>query len=261
MEFRPFEEARRYVHKLGIKTHLEWIDYCKSGKKPSDIPSGPEGTYKKEWESWGDWLGTGYIALRKKEYRPFEEARSFVQGLNLKSKTEWEQYCKSGNKPPDIAFNPDKVYSNEWQGWYRWLGTEENVWSVRKVKELLKGLIENGNIYQWDEAVLYSLLLRKGLLTSDNRHKQFFKNIIEASRTNDGRRAIEEYANSDSETPPDLSKITPTVISNDSEQEIQSAFSNELTSLVKQHGDPLDYGDIKTAEQILVSFWIRKFRY
>jgi Fe-S cluster biogenesis protein NfuA len=51
------------------------------------------------------------------------------------------------------------------------------------------------------------------------------------------------------------------VISNDSEQEIQSAFSNELTPLVKQHGDPLDYGDIKTAEQILVSFWIRKFRY
>jgi hypothetical protein len=43
------------------------------------------------------------------------------------------------------------------------------------------------------------------------------------------------------------------VISNDSEQEIQSAFSNELTPLVKQHGDPLDYGDIKTAEQILAN--------
>lgn len=53
------------------------------------------------------------------------------------------------------------------------------MWSVRKVKELLKDLIENGNIYQWDEAVLYSFLLRKGLLNLDNRHKQFFRNLIE----------------------------------------------------------------------------------
>jgi N12 class adenine-specific DNA methylase len=37
------------------------------------------------------------------------------------------------------------------------------------------------------------------------------------------------------------------------EQEIQSAFSNELTQLVKQEGDPLDYGKIKTAEQILAN--------
>jgi N12 class adenine-specific DNA methylase len=37
------------------------------------------------------------------------------------------------------------------------------------------------------------------------------------------------------------------------EQEIQSAFSNELTQLVKQEGGPLDYGKIKTAEQILAN--------
>jgi hypothetical protein len=39
----------------------------------------------------------------------------------------------------------------------------------------------------------------------------------------------------------------------DTEQEIQSAFSNELTQFVKQEGDPLDYGKIKTAEQVLAN--------
>ena len=122
------------------------------------------------------------------------------------------------------------------------------------MKELLKGLIESKAIYQWDEAVLYSFLLRKGLLNLDNRHKQFFRNLIEASRTNDGKKAIEEYANSDSDTPPDLSKLMPIGTTEDiGEEEIQSVFSNELTQLVKQEGDPLDYGKIKTAEQILAN--------
>jgi hypothetical protein len=153
-----------------------------------------------------------------------------------------------------IPSNSSQVYREQWKGEPDWLGYEaETIWLPNRVKELLKGLIESREIYEWDEAVLYSFLLRKGLLNLDNRHKQFFRNLIEASRTNDGKEAIEEYANSDSETPPDLSKITPMVISNDSEQEIQSAFSNELTPLVKQHGDPLDYGDIKTAEQILAN--------
>jgi hypothetical protein len=31
---------------------------------------------------------------------------------------------------------------------------------------------------------------------------------MEASRTEEGRKAIEEYANSDSEAPPDLSELT-----------------------------------------------------
>ena len=196
MEYRPFEEARSFVQELNLKNAREWEQDRKSGNKPVDIPSNPNNTYEKEWKGWGDWFGTGYIATYKRTFRSFNDAREFACSLGLKSGTEWEIYCQSRKKPKDIPANPDKVYSEEWQGWYDWLGTEESVWSVRKVKELLKGLIENGNIYQWDEAVLYSLLLRKGLLNLDNRHKQFFRNLIEASRTNDGKKAIEDFRNS-----------------------------------------------------------------
>ena len=52
-------------------------------------------------------------------------------------------------------------------------------------------------------------MLCKGVLNlmEGNRHAQFFKNLIEASRTSEGCKVIEEYANSDSKNPPDLSKF------------------------------------------------------
>jgi len=120
------------------------------------------------------------------------------------------------------------------------------------VKELLQQLIESKTIYRWDEAVLYSFLLRKGLLNTqtNSRQKQFFRNLIEASRTKEGRDAIEEYANSDSEVPPDLSRLMH--LNTKDEEDIESASSQELAQLVGNE-DPLDYGQIKTAEQILAS--------
>ena len=118
----------------------------------------------------------------------------------------------------------------------------------------MRALIETGTIYQWDEAVLYSLLLRKGVLDlSSNRHAKFFKNLIEASRTEQGRKAIEEYANSDSEVPPDTSELTHlNTVNTEDKEEVQTASSQELAQIVGNE-DPLDYGQIKTAEQILAN--------
>lgn len=74
-----------------------------------------------------------------------------------------------------------------------------------------------------------SFLLRKGLLNlgDTNYQKQFFKNLIKASRTDQGRKIIEHYANSDSDIPPDLSKLRSTDMMQDVEQEIQSASSED----------------------------------
>ena len=56
-------------------------------------------------------------------WRPFEEARTFVRQLGLKSQGDWRSYYKSGLKPPDIPTGPDQQYS-EWGGFGDWLGTE-----------------------------------------------------------------------------------------------------------------------------------------
>jgi superfamily II DNA or RNA helicase len=123
--YRPFEEARKFVRSLGLKNDNDWRKYYKSGMKPSDIPSDPGQVYEDEgWKSLGDWLGTGNVASQDMVYRPFEEAREFVRSLGLKRGTDWDKYCKSGEKPIDVPIVPEHVYKNEgWKSMGDWLGT------------------------------------------------------------------------------------------------------------------------------------------
>ena len=91
-------------------------------------------------------------------------------------------------------------------------------------------MIESKIIYGWNEAVLYSLLLRKGLLNlqSGTRHKEFFKNFVETVKTEQGMKAINEYAYSDSENPPDLSGITKDIQSREELMKFNSLPAGDL---------------------------------
>ena len=125
LSWRSFIEARTFIRKLKLRNMPEWHKYCKSSKKPADIPTNPNVIYKKkDWVSYGDWLGTGYIACRNRKYLPFKEARDFVRGLNLRNSAEWRKYSKSSKKPVDIPTNPNVVYKNKgWIDMGDWLGT------------------------------------------------------------------------------------------------------------------------------------------
>ena len=230
----------------------------KAGRKPLNIPANPSKTYTNEWKGYGDWLGTGYIANQKREYLSFKEAKDFVKKLGIQNQDEWKKYCKLGKKPQNIPNKPDRVYEKEWISWGDWLGTgrianQVKGWSIEKVKELLGTLIDSRAIYEWDEAVLYSLLLRKGLLNlqDSNKHRQFFKNLIEASKIEEGRKVIKGYANSDLKRPPDLLSLQSTS-KQEAEEEIQKASSQDLAHLIEST-EPLDYGRPKTAEQVLAN--------
>ena len=78
-QYRPFNEARAFVHALNLKSFNEWRAYCTSGRKPPDIPTMPE-RYGSAFRGYGDWLGTGNIASYKLVFRPFAQrpAPSFV---------------------------------------------------------------------------------------------------------------------------------------------------------------------------------------
>ena len=250
-EFLPFEKAREYVRALGLKNTEEWNEWRKS-KRPENIPAIPNIIYKKEWKGIGDWIGTFVIAPQKKEFLPFEKAREYVRALGLKSYTEWLEYSRSGKKPDNIPTNPDKIYEKEWVDTFDWVGIEDPTWSVDKVKELLRDLVKSGIIYQWDEAVLYSFLNRKGLLNLNNRHSQFFKNLLNALKSPEGREAIEEYAYPETNIPPNLSqfKSTTTEIEESVDSEIPEATSEELAEIIGD-SEPLDYGKLEPVENIL----------
>jgi superfamily II DNA or RNA helicase len=138
--WREFERAREFVHSLRLKTFPEWLDYCRSGEKPADIPSNAHLTYADTgWVSYGDWLGTGAIAARFRQYRSFEQARSFVHGLKLKSNAEWRAYCKLHKKPADVPSNPNLVYADDgWAGWGDWLGTGTVSLNSRQYRSYMK---------------------------------------------------------------------------------------------------------------------------
>src|SRR5262245_13227061 len=54
-QYKSFKEARAYVHGLGLKFVTQWRAYCKSGKKPADIPAKPDRTYAND--GWGECPG------------------------------------------------------------------------------------------------------------------------------------------------------------------------------------------------------------
>ena len=130
------------------------------------------------------------------------------------------------------------------------MATQDAGWSIEKVKELLRDLIKSKVIYQWSEdARLYKVLLTKGVLNlkSENRHSNFFKNLIQTVKTEEGRKIIEEYAFSQSNDIPDLSNT----YSENNDEEIPIASNEELINLVNDKEDPLDYKEPPTVEQIL----------
>jgi superfamily II DNA or RNA helicase len=131
--FKSFAQARAFVHKLRLTSRSDWSRYCKTGLPgkpplPPDVPAAPSRTFKDEWRGWGDWLGTGTVAVFNRKYRSFGSARRFARSLRLASVGEWRAYAAgvlngSPRKPHDIPSNPNNVYAGEgWSGFSDWLG-------------------------------------------------------------------------------------------------------------------------------------------
>ena len=139
-EYRSFEKARVFARGLGLKSNIEWRDYCQSEKLPEDIPANPDQTYAETgWTGWGDWLATGYVYQGLRQYRSFKKARALARSLGLKSQLEWKAYCQSGKKPADIPGNPHRVYANDgWLGIGDWLGTGTVATSLRRYRSFKK---------------------------------------------------------------------------------------------------------------------------
>ena len=63
-KFLPFKEALLHARSLNLKTQKQWQAWSKSAKRPANMPSIPDSTYKhKGWQSMGHWLGAGSFAV------------------------------------------------------------------------------------------------------------------------------------------------------------------------------------------------------
>ena len=121
-----FQESPRFRARSRFEISAEWHDYCKSGKKPADIPANPNRIYAKMgWVGWGDWLGTGTVAARLRQYRPFKKARAFVRGLGLKSDmTNGATIVSQARSPPTFRLIRNQITRKRaGPAWGDWLGT------------------------------------------------------------------------------------------------------------------------------------------
>jgi len=150
-KYRSFEEARKFCKKLKLDNRKEWLNFCKSDQKPKDIPIYPDTVYKNDgWKGWGDWVGSGVIANKDREYLPFDKARNFVKNLKLKNKQEWIEYYRSGNKPENIPSIPERTYNKKWIGYWDWLGikkpiTKEDYLPFDKARKIIHGFKIKGH--------------------------------------------------------------------------------------------------------------------
>ena len=62
--------------------------------------------------------------VRHDRYRRFDDAVVYIRSLNLKTKLEWAEWCKSDERPANIPSTPARTYKHDgWQGMGHWLGT------------------------------------------------------------------------------------------------------------------------------------------
>jgi hypothetical protein len=128
-----FYRAKKFVQSLRLKSKRDYLAYVqgKSERKLSppltNLPRVPNKVYKKEWQGWGDFLGTGRKQQGKQKYHSFEKARAFVRRLKINDEKEWLLYAKGklpgrDIKPKDIPFRPNTYYKEEWKGYNDFLG-------------------------------------------------------------------------------------------------------------------------------------------
>jgi hypothetical protein len=170
LEWMPYDEAKRLVQGLGIRSQQEYRDWITGRlrrrglpKRPSNLPANPDQIYAGEWAGYNDFLGTAIPRNVRPQWRPFDLARQFVRSQNLGS---WAEYCEwSAGRlkskptfPRDIPADPYTVYRKhpEWKGVSDFLGSKPlakyvKMWSFTKARSFARSLKlkSQAQYYKW----------------------------------------------------------------------------------------------------------------
>ena len=106
--FISYEEAKSWAKENGLTSQLKWKAFHKK-VKPEDIPFNPSRVYKNQFKNWGDFLDTGRIANKDREFLSCEEVIAWAQEEGICSHEEWYQRTKK-DFPKNIPVSPNQVY-------------------------------------------------------------------------------------------------------------------------------------------------------
>lgn len=154
--FVAYEEAKNWARSLDVKNMIEWKERRKEFGSEG-IPAHPHRVYK-EFTNWGEFLGTGRIANRDREFLSYDEASTWAQEEGISSREEWYQRSKIGF-PSNIPVSPEEVYKGCFEYWSKFLGTNR---SPRKIYSSINGKIDE----IWDYGQVSAWAKNEGILSS-----------------------------------------------------------------------------------------------
>jgi superfamily II DNA or RNA helicase len=114
--YMPLDDAKLFVHSLGLKTNKEWEKYSQSGEKPDNIPFDYRRIYK---VTTGEWLGTNRISDWERVFITLDELKVLVKKWGINNKTQWYEYWKVNERPNNIPSDPSAIYKKQgvWVSW------------------------------------------------------------------------------------------------------------------------------------------------
>ena len=117
--YRSYEAATVWARKSGIKRCQEWSARSVAGKLPKDLPSNPNATYQREWQGWGEFLGTGAVHPKNRQWRTLEEVRTWAaaQSPPVSTQKEWMVAKDREDFPDDIPKCLYNLYKGEFEGY------------------------------------------------------------------------------------------------------------------------------------------------
>lgn len=132
-----YSEAKAWArgHQPKINGVKEWRELRKIFSLPQGMPAWPQGYYGSEFEGWGEFLGTGNIAATRRNFKPYNKAKTWAQSQKpaIKTKSEWCLMVKQKEVPQDIPVDPRSHYKEEFEGWGKFLGTGAIANQCRKI--------------------------------------------------------------------------------------------------------------------------------
>jgi superfamily II DNA or RNA helicase len=239
-QWKSYEDAKKFVHSLNLKNTDEWDDYTSKNKLPKGIPSYPNRIYKEFGFSMGDWLGTGNVSNRDKEFYSFSKSREIVHQLGLKSGTEWKKYIESDEYDTMIPKAPQLTYKEfvSMGDFLGYIGDGSHQWTKSYILDFIKNIKEE--LIKLDSIELITII-NSNNLAKKIKDLGFLEDLV-SSRSNTVQR--ENVVSK-------IQKHISDLVGNSAEEEfveeevLEDVFKEEL-----KEGDDTYYDSIVEAEEL-----------
>ena len=138
MNFLEYENAVCFLKDKNIKTQREYFEWQRGKSSEYKVPSNPRIFYKDKWVSWSDYLGTGNVAFKYRDFYTYKECSDLIKFNMIKSIKEYLKF-RIMSMDRKLPSNPDKLYK-EWVSWDSFFGIKNTVkkLSYAEAKDFLK---------------------------------------------------------------------------------------------------------------------------